>query len=326
MALFDLSPEQLKIYKPERTEPNDFDAFWKTTLDEARAKTTPARYEPIDTGLKHVETFDVTFSGYDGQPIKAWLQLPRARSAQERLPAVVEFAGYGGGRGLPTNHCLWASAGYAHFVMDTRGQGSSWGLGHTPDIETEPGSPQYPGFMTRGVLKPSSYYFRRVMTDAARAVEAASIHPAIDSTRIAVAGGSQGGGLSLAAAGLLPNLVKVAMPDVPFLCHFRRVGTLIDAAPYLEIQKFLVVHRDKVDVVFATLDYFDGINFSARAKARALFSVGMMDEICPPSTVYAAYNHYLGEKDIRIYRFNHHEGGGEFQTAEKVKFLRSIFG
>jgi cephalosporin-C deacetylase len=64
------------------------------------------------------------------------------------------------------------------------------------------------------------------------------------------------------------------------------------------------------------------VNFSARAKAKALFSVGLMDMICPPSTVFAAYNHYKGEKDIKIYPFNGHEGGGTFHTYEKMKFVK----
>jgi cephalosporin-C deacetylase len=51
-----------------------------------------------------------------------------------------------------------------------------------------------------------------------------------------------------------------------------------------------------------------------------------MDEICPPSTVYAAYNHFGGEKEIRVYRYNHHEGGGQFQTVEKVRFLNALWG
>ncbi|MER3443975.1 MAG: acetylxylan esterase, partial [Meiothermus sp.] len=70
-------------------------------------------------------------------------------------------------------------------------------------------------------------------------------------------------------------------------------------APYNEIAAFCRVHRDKVGQVFATLAYFDGVNFAARATAPALFSVGLMDDVCPPSTVYAAYNHYAGPKEIR---------------------------
>ena len=60
-------------------------------------------------------------------------------------------------------------------------------------------------------------------------------------------------------------------------------------------------------------------------SARTLPSVGLMDEICPPSTVYAAYNHLAGPKDIRVYRYNHHEGGGAYQTVEKIKFLHSLW-
>ena len=51
-----------------------------------------------------------------------------------------------------------------------------------------------------------------------------------------------------------------------------------------------------------------------------------MDEICPPSTVFAAYNHFGGPKDIRIWRYNHHEGGGAYQEVEKLRFLAGLWG
>jgi cephalosporin-C deacetylase len=204
--------------------------------------------------------------------------------------------------------------------MDTRGQGSAWLHGDTPDPEPEGTNPHFPGFMTRGVLSPHTYYYRRVFTDGVRAVEAARSHPAIDADRIAITGGSQGGGITLAVAGLEPS-VKVALPDVPFLCMYRRATQLINTNPYAEISAYLKTHRDKVEQVFNTLSYFDGLNFAARAKASALFSVGLMDETCPPSTVYAAYNHYTGPKQIRTYEYNNHEGGGIFQQEEKVRFL-----
>jgi len=56
-----------------------------------------------------------------------------------------------------------------------------------------------------------------------------------------------------------------------------------------------------------------------------LFSVGLMDKICPPSTVYAAYNHWAGEKDIKVYPYNGHEGGQSYQNVEKLKFLKKIW-
>ena len=46
-----------------------------------------------------------------------------------------------------------------------------------------------------------------------------------------------------------------------------------------------------------------------------------MDEICPPRTVFAAYNHYATEKEICVWSYNHHEGGGTYQNVDKLRFL-----
>ena len=320
---FDLPLEQLLTYAPPRIEPADFDAFWARTLAEARQHPLDARFEPVATGLKLLDAFDVTFNGYGGQPIKGWLLLPRQRTAP--LPCVVEYIGYGGGRGTPLDWLLWSNAGYAHFVMDTRGQGSSWRAGDTPDSEPEGSNPQYPGFMTRGVLRPETYYYRRVFTDAVRAVEAARTHPAVDASSVAVTGGSQGGGITLAVAGLVPDLAA-ALPDVPFLCHIRHATEIVDSHPYEEISRFCKCHRDKIETVFQTLTYFDGMNFSARAHAPALFSTALMDDTCPPSTVFAACNHYAGPRQMKVWSYNHHEGGETFQNIEKLRFLASLWG
>lgn len=322
MAFFDLSLDELHNYLPARNEPTDFDAFWQETLAAVREHPLDARFVPVDYHLRAIESFDVTFNGYGGQPIKGWLLLPTQRD--EPLPCVVEYIGYGGGRGFPIDWLTWSSAGFAHLIMDTRGQGSTWRRGDTPDPEPDGSNPQIPGFMTRGVLQPQTYYYRRVFLDAVRAVEAARAHSAIDPQRVAVSGGSQGGGISLAVAGLVPDL-QVTMPDVPFLCHYQRATQITDGFPYQEIVKFLHVHRDKVETVFNTLAYFDGVNFAARAQARALFSVALMDEICPPSTVFAAYNYYTGPKEIKVWPYNHHEGGDSYQTLEKLKFLTALW-
>ena len=322
MPLFDKPLDELLVYLPERDEPDDFDAFWQATLDQTRRWPLNARFEPVDFGLRTVETFDVTFAGYGGQPVKGWLLLPRHR--QGPLPCVVQYIGYGGGRGFPLNWLEWSAAGFAHLVMDTRGQGSTWLKGDTPDIPADGANPSVPGFMTQGVLDPKTYYYRRVFSDPVRAVETARQHDAVDAERVAVTGGSQGGGISLAVAGLMPD-VPVTMPDVPFLCHYRRAMDITDKQPYYELVTFCKRHRDKVETVFRTLSYFDGVNFAVRARARALFSVALMDEICPPSTVFAAYNHYAGPKDIRIWPYNDHEGGEVYQQIEQIKFLADLW-
>jgi len=160
-------------------------------------------------------------------------------------------------------------------------------------------------------------------TDAQRAIEAARAHPAVDGDRIAVAGSSQGGALSLAVAALRDDVIA-ALPEVPFLCDMRRATQLTDTEPYQEIARYLKVHRDQVETAFRTLSFVDLALLASRATAPALFSVGLLDTICPPSTVYAAYNAYGGPKQIIEYAYNDHEGGGEFHEVAKVSWLRSL--
>lgn len=314
--------EVLQQYRPEIAEPPGLAEFWESTLGETRQHELNARFVPVDTGLTLVKTYDVGFAGYGGQTIRAWLRIPVG--VEGPLPTIVEYQGYGGGRGLAHEPTLWPLAGYAHFFMDTRGQGSTWKIGETPDAE--PGSnPERPGFMTRGILSPETYYYRRLIADAVRAVEAASAHESVDAARIVVSGGSQGGGLALAVSSLVPDLAGV-MADVPFLSHFERAITITDNDPYGEIAQYLSIHRDRVGQVMSTLAHIDVAGLVRDSTAPALFSVALMDTICPPSTVYAAYNNYAGPKEIRVYPFNNHEGGQFDQDREKLGWLGRLFG
>ncbi len=320
MPRFDLPLEELRDYRPEVAEPADFDAFWARTLAESRALARPAQLTRVDSPLRAVEVYDVRFSGFAGDPIAGWLLLPADGS--DPLPAVVEYRGYGGGRGLPHEKLSWAASGYAHLVMDTRGQGSGWGTG---GVTADPhgSAPATPGFMTRGIESPDDYYYRRVFTDAVLAVDAVRSVARVDPARVAVTGESQGGGIAIAAAGLCEGLVG-AMPDVPFLCHFTRAVGMTDSNPYYEIVRYLSVHRGASERVFSTLSYFDGVNFAKRATVPALFSVALLDPICPPSTVFAARNHWAGPAEIADYPFNEHEGGQGYQWERQAAFLARL--
>jgi cephalosporin-C deacetylase len=320
MPFFDLSQSELDTYRSRAKAPADFDRFWAATLSEARAFKLDPVFERVDLGLDLFETYDVTFSGFGGHRVRGWYIKPAGRAVER---CVVKYIGYGGGRDLPHQHLLWPSTGRAVLVCDTRGQGSSWSVSDTPDPVGS--DPAHPGSMTKGILDPRSYYYRRVFTDAVRAVEAARSRAEIDPDKIAVAGGSQGGGISLAVAGLDPR-VYAAMPDVPFLCDFPRSVGLTSRDPYGEIVRYLVTHRSKVEQVFRTLNYFDGVHFSARAKAAALFSVALMDDVCPPSSVYGAYHAYAGDKSIESYMFNNHEGGGTAQELKQIAWLSALDG
>lgn len=317
MPAFDLPLDELRDYLPQRHEPPDFDDFWARTLAETRSRPLGLSLEPVDVGLRSFATWDVTFAGFGGDRVHAWYVVPRW--AEAPVPCVVEFIGYGGGRGMLVQRQLWASAGFAHFVMDNRSMGdASPSLDHAAVPEAV--GPHARGFVTLGIERPDAYFYRRLFTDAVRALEAARLLPMTDPARTAAYGWSQGGGIALAVAGLLPDLPTLVC-NVPFLCHIGRATRLVNSDPYAEIVRYLRTHRDAVEQTFNTLSYFDGMQFAVRARARALFSVGLMDEICPPSSVYAAYNHYRGPKAIHPWPFAGHDGGGPAQEQLEVRWL-----
>jgi len=325
MPQYDLPLEELIDYRPGLDEPDDLDAFWTETLSESRALRRPTRSEAVSTGLRLVETRDLEFSGFGGQRIRAWLHVPRAEAPAGGFGVVVEYVGAGAGRGLPHEPSLWALAGHAHLVMDNRGQGAGWRVGDTPDIlDEDAGAPSFPGFATRGIRHPRSSYYRRLYTDAVLAVDVAREQPGIDPARVVVDGVSQGGGVALAVAGLVAGLQGV-MAEVPFLCDFPR-GVAIAGPPYSEIAGYLAVHRDRVAEAFRTLSYFDAAILGRRATAPALFAAALMDLTTPPSTVFAAHNHYGAPAEIAVYPYNGHEGGGSHHSRRRLAFAAEHLG
>ncbi|MDP9861735.1 MULTISPECIES: acetylxylan esterase [Streptosporangium] len=316
----DMPLEQLRNYRPELREPAGFDAFWERTLAETRLHDLAPVFTEVETDLALVRCFDVRYAGFGGHEIRGWLLVPAA--AEGPLPCVVQYIGYNGGRGMPHDWLTWPVAGWAVLVMDSRGQGGGWRAGETADPVGGTWG-QVHGKLTQGVLDPDDYYYRRLYADGVRAVEAARAHPLVDPSRVVVSGSSQGGALAMAVSALVPDLL-FAFIDVPFMSHIRRAAEITDEEPYAEIGRFLKNHRHRLDQVFATLDHFDGMNFAARNTTPALFSVGLRDGVTPASTVFAAYNHHAGPKDIRVWHFNAHEGGESAQVAEHLKAARDL--
>lgn len=317
----DMPEADLEQYTGTSAEPEDFDAYWSRTLAEAREHPTTLDRTPVDTGLEAVEVEDLVFSGWGGHPIRAWFRAPRGATGP--LPTVVELIGYNGGRGLPTEKLFWSTAGFAHVVVDSRAQGAGWSAGSTDDPVGS--GPSVGGNVTRGILDIDGYYYRRLVTDAVRAVDAARTHPLVDPGRVLLTGHSQGGAMALIAASLLPDTLAV-MAREPFLCDLPRGITLTDEPPLADIVRFLRVHPDKEELVLRALSYVDTVNHARRGRVPAWISVALMDAICPPSGIYAAYNQWQGPKQLSVWRYGDHDGGGPHEDVEALAFARSCLG
>jgi cephalosporin-C deacetylase len=319
MASIDWPLEQLVDYRPALTLQDDFHAFWDAELERQRRIPLNGEFVEVRDALPLARVYDVAFDGVDGVRVRGWYLTPR--KVDHPLPGVVQFIGYTGGREYPHALAPFVLNGSCALIMDSRGQGGHTGL----KLETTHGAQS--GFITHGILRREEYYFRSFYLDTVRAVELLCSRPEVDAGRIAAVGGSQGGALTIACASL-SDRVAVMAPDVPWLSHFRRA---IDIAvgPYEEITRFLKRNPELIEQVFTTLSYYDNMNLVTRTKVRrAYYSVGLWDDICPPSTVYASYNHLPAAVDraIDVYPYNGHEGGGSLHQHRKLAWLRQTLG
>jgi cephalosporin-C deacetylase len=256
--------------------------------------------------------------GFADANIDGWFAIPDGDGV---YPGLVIYHGY--------NHSMdgnihdtvnWALKGYACLHMLTRGQ-----QGRSEDNIVSGGG-FVAGWMTKGILSPEEYYYRAVYMDAVRAVEVLASMPQIDMSRIGVTGGSQGGALTLAAAAL-SDIPAVAVADYPYLSNFRRAIDVTPVGPYLEINEYFRRYSDPMieEQAMKTLSYFDIMNLASRIKCYTWVSVGLVDEITPPSTIFSAYNHLECPKDIAIFRYFGHEflpGAVEPKLRALMKFLR----
>lgn len=316
MNLFDLPLEQLKVYKPESTKEQDFDIFWDETLREALEQPLNDELKEVYCEFDVIKVYDVYYDGFKNSRIHAKYVLPKNAGEDKKLPAVALFHGYNWNNSNIVDAFKFTLLGYAVLLVEVRGQNIL-----SPD-HNHYDNGGAAGWMTKGILNPENYYYRYVYMDCVRAVEFLASREEVDSEKISVTGGSQGGALALATSALSER-VKVVMADVPYLCHFRRAVQVSMDGPYNEIYHYFKIQdslHTTEEQVYKTLSYFDNMNLATRIKAKALVSVGLEDTICPPSTVFAAYNNINSEKKIRVYpEFAH--GGFNAHEEEKLKFL-----
>lgn len=306
MPSIDMPLDQLRQYKPPLYREPDFEEFWDTTVSEALKQPLNAELIPYDLPLANLQAYAVRFDGFQGGRIAGWFVRPKANG---RFPAVCLYHGYSG-RGHRPADLLWiASQGICVLSMDTRGQNNQ-----SQDTAITPEG-KYMGWMTQGIRDPKTYYYRYVFADALRALELLARREEVDSDRLAITGASQGGGITLAVAALSERPL-LALPDIPFLCDYRRAINIAAAPPYSEIPSFLKSFPHLYDTALRTLSYCDILNLAPWIKCRTVISNCLWDDICPPSTIFGVYHHITADKHMDVYPFHKHEVPYEQKEAQ----------
>ena len=301
---FDMPLAELRTYMGINPRPDDFDPFWEQGLAEMRSLDPEMELRPADFQTSFAECFDMYFTGVGSARIHSKLLRPRNGTVPH--PAVLMFHGYSSNAGDWYDKLGYVAQGYTIAAMDCRGQG-----GLSEDTGSVTGS-TLRGHIVRGLDgPPAKMLFRQIFLDTAQLARLVIEMPDVDGSRVGATGGSQGGGLTLACAALEPRIKKVA-PRFPFLCDYKRVWELdLDVDAYAELRDYFrwfdPLHQ-REDAIFERLGYVDVQHLCPRIRGDVLMAVGLMDEICPPSTQFAAYNKIVAPKSLAIYPdFGHEE-------------------
>jgi cephalosporin-C deacetylase len=218
MPSIDMPLEQLRLYKPTLYREADFESFWESTIEAVKNQPLNAELIPYDLPARGLECYAVRFDGFKGGRLAGWYVRPDSRG---KFPGLVMYHGYSMRGARPLDMVHYAAQGICVLSLDCRGQN-----GQSQDANVYPEG-HATGWMTAGIRDPEQYYYRYVYADALRALELLAHRDEVDPKRIAITGASQGGGLSLAVSALSDRPI-LSMPDIPFLCDFRRA---IQTAP-----------------------------------------------------------------------------------------------
>lgn len=141
------------------------------------------------------------------------------------------------------------------------------------------------------------YYYKRVYLGCVRAIDFIYSMPEFDGENLAVTGGSQGGALSIVTAGL-DKRVKYLAAFYPALC---------DVTGYLEGRAggwphmFKNVDLNEKPNWKKVAPYYDVVNFAKQLTVPGWYSWGYNDNVCPPTSMYAAYNSIGSAKELHVF-------------------------
>ena len=218
------------------------------------------------------------------------------------FPVLLWFHGYGDNKQHIDYYLKWLLLKCAVLAIDIRGQN-----GESADNRAYP-PPCATGHMTKGIFSKEDYYYRFVYMDCLRAIDFLQSREEIDISRLCLTGASQGGGLSLATAGL-DERAKLVIAEIPYLCHYRRAVEWAEDYPnitYLEFRNIIRKFPEREAEMFRTLSYFDNLNLADRIRAKTVVSYAMDDLCTPPSTIFAVYNWIQADKEmIRMPYYEH---------------------
>jgi cephalosporin-C deacetylase-like acetyl esterase len=279
---FGVRPEEI-ISPLDR--PSDFDNYWMRAKRELAAVDPQFKMIRQDSlCTKEREVYLVEMRSLGNILIRGWYAKPVKTG---KYPAILQVQGYSSNQ---IAAYTYQGSDMVSFALNIRGHGNS-----KDDV-----NPGFPGYMQYFVNDKELYIYRGAYMDCIRAVDFLSSQDCVDTSRIAVAGGSQGGALSFATAAL-DSRIDLCAPDVPFLSDFKDYFK-VAAWPGGEFANYFKEHPEiPQEEIYKNLSYIDIKNLAPWIKVPVLMAIGLRDITCPPHINFAAYNQLNTQKEYKVY-------------------------
>jgi cephalosporin-C deacetylase len=269
-----------KLLPPLTKEP-DFEKFWDESR--ARLKKVDPQYRLIhqpELSKGELNVYEVSMRSYGNIRVRGWYEVPKSKGPH---PVILRVPGYGGNM-----KPIARFKDMIVFSFNPRGHGNS-----QEDIKGKPSN-----YWIRGLDDKEGYYYQGAYLDCVRAVDFLCSRKEVDPERIAVAGGSQGGGLSLSTAAL-DSRIHLCAPHIPFLTNW---DLYFKTSHWPEMDKWIEAKESRTwQSTLKTMSYFDTMNMAPWIECPVFMGVGLQDAICPPVTCFAVYNRVKGKKEYRVY-------------------------
>ena len=305
-----VSQTMLIGFAPEETErlpdtPEDMENFWDDAKAELATIKPQFKTRPSpEHSTSDVDCHLVEMRSLGNVLIRGWLQIPKKNGPH---PALLKVPGYGSNM----QPIAWIND-MVVLSLNIRGHGNSQDDISGKNLE----------FLVTGANKPQEYFYRGAFMDCIRGLDFLATRSEVDTQRMGITGGSQGGMLSLATAAL-DSRVMLCAPDIPFVIDsFRAFDTTEwPGSMFRNVFKKNLVDRSTARNI---LRYFDPKNLAGQIKCPVFMGVGLQDPVTPAPTNFAAYNQITAPKDYRVYPFAGH-GLPSKHYFEQLAWIRKQF-
>jgi cephalosporin-C deacetylase-like acetyl esterase len=305
---FGIRPDEIKSAYPK---PADFDAFWKSAKDElAKVKPQFKVTEQPSQNTDNRRVFLIELKSLDNLTIRGWMTIPKTSNKNKAFSVLLGLPGYQ----VTLKPIVGRDDDLAIITLNTRGQGNSRDVIHT----------ERDAFISYNIEDKNKYVMRGVIMDCVRAVDFIYSRKELRHDQILATGGSMGGYLAIALAGL-DSRVTICSAQNPILSDVHNLVGAVEW-PITDIRKYVAGKPDVTfDQVLQNMEYYDTKNFATGVKCPILLGLGLLDPYVPPGNGYAVYNSLNTDKRLMVYKDLGHEVSQKYKDFEGA-WMRDTFG